>query len=237
VVHLAARIHVDESIEDPGTYIDVNVGGTYNVLEAIRKLDKQKPRLIYWGTCEVYGEPVKGKLSERSELRPQSPYAASKAAADRLCYAYYRTYGINITIVRLFNIFGERQKFGVRGALIPTLVERAIKKETLIISGSGRQTRDYLYIDDVVESFKILLTHNNLAGRVVNFASGSDTSVKEIAQYIGKKFHVPIKHGQERPGEVMRFPADISLARKLSFKPTVSIWQGIDRYINWRLQQ
>lgn len=236
IIHLAARIHVDESIEEPLAYLQTNIYGTYNILEAMRKPENRQSRLIYWGSCEVYGEPIKGKLSESSELCPQSPYAASKAAADRLCYAYFRTYGLKVIIARFFNIFGERQKVGIRGALIPTLVERAIKKEPLIVSGSGKQTRDYTYIGDVVKSLDALVNNHKLDGQVINFASGRNTSVIAIANYIAKKFKVTVKHGLARPGEVGKFPADISKVRKLGFQSTVSIWEGIDRYINWRLQ-
>lgn len=236
VVHLAARIHVDESIDEPLAYLETNILGTYNILEVIRKNGNQQ-RLIYWSSCEVYGEPTKGKLSESSELRPQSPYAASKAAAERLCFSYFKTYGTKIIIPRFFNIFGPRQKFGARGALIPTLIEKALNKEPLIISGDGEQTRDYLFIDDVVSAFSILLVNQKLNGQAINFASGKNTSVIDIVSYIAQKLKVKISHGPSRPGEVMFFPANISFARSLGFKPKISIWEGIDRYINWRRQQ
>lgn len=236
VVHLAARIHVDESINEPLAYLETNILGTYNILEAIKKNGNQQ-RLIYWSSCEVYGEPTRGKLSESSELRPQSPYAASKAAAERLCFSYFKTYGTKIIIPRFFNIFGPRQKFGTRGALIPTLIEKAFNKELLIVSGDGHQTRDYLFINDVVSAFSILLINQKLDGQTINFASGKNTSVIDIASYIAKKLKVKINHGPSRQGEVMSFPANISLARSLGFKPKISIWEGIERYINWRRQR
>lgn len=233
IVHLAARIHVDESIDEPLVYLETNILGTYHILEAIRKNGNQQ-RLIYWSSCEVYGQPTKGKLSESSELRPQSPYAASKAAAERLCFSYFRTYKTKVVIPRFFNIFGPRQKFGVHGALIPILVEKALNKEPLVVSGDGHQTRDYLFVDDVVSAFAILLANQELDGQTINFASGKNTSVIDIASYIAKKLKVKIIHGPSRPGEVMAFSTDISYAKSLGFKPTVSIWEGIDRYINWR---
>lgn len=238
IIHLAARIHVDESIEEPLAYLQTNVVGTYNILEAMRRPENRQTRLIYWSTCEVYGEPgASKKLSEQSPLNPQSPYAASKAAADRLCYAYFRTYGVRTTIVRFFNIFGERQKAGARGALIPTLVERAIKRQPLLVSGSGKQTRDYTYIDDVVKSLDTLVNDRRLDGQVINFASGKNTSIIKIANYVAKKLQAKVARGPGRPGEVMAFPANIAKAQKLGFKPKISIWEGIDRYITWRLQQ
>lgn len=237
IVHLAARINVDESISEPLAYLETNVIGTYNILEALRNFTGSRPRLIYWSSCEVYGQPNhEEKLSETTELRPQSPYAASKAAADRLCYSYYKTYNLNVTVVRFFNVFGERQKSGLRGALIPILVEKALKKELLVVSGSGKQTRDYLHVADVVNAFKLLVNTPNLSGETINFASGTNTSVIDIVNYIAKKFKVKVEHGASRPGEVMMFPANIAKARAIGFRPSVSIWEGIDRYIAWRLE-
>ncbi len=237
IVHMAARIHVGESINNPSAFIETNVKGTLNILEAMRNANSKAPSLIYWSTCEVYGAPLQGKLSECSELRPQSPYAASKAAADRLCYAYYKTYGLNITIVRPFNIFGERQKIGVGGAVIPTFVEQAMNNQPLTISGSGKQTRDYLNVKDVIRAFDIILQNKNLSGQTINFATGINTSILEIARYIAKKFNTKIIHTSPRPGEVIAFPADCHKAKSLGFRPSIPIWEGIDNYINWRLQK
>jgi len=143
VFHLAARINVDESLQDPGAFVSVNVLGTYNVLEAVRKNGN---RLILASSCEVYGDGhslKKGeKLSERAELKPNSPYAASKAAADRMAYSYFKSFGTDVTIVRPFNIYGERQKNGTFGALIPILVAKAMRGEDLTVFGDGSAERD-----------------------------------------------------------------------------------------------
>lgn len=239
VFHLAAKINVDESLIDPAKYMENNVmPGTYNVLEAVRK---HKPRLIYASTCEVYGDGHDLKedqlLDESATLKPNSPYAASKAAADRLCHAYHRSYDLDITIVRPFNIFGERQKSGTFGALIPILVRKAMTGDKLTIFGDGKSTRDYLNIDDLVTAYQIVLDRDDLKGMTVNFASGLNTSVKDIAEYIAKKLGAEIEYGPARPGEVSRFPADISLAKNIGFEPKVSIWEGIDRYIDWAKDQ
>ena len=159
--------------------------------------------------------------------------AASKAAADRWCHAYYRSFNTNVTIVRPFNIFGERQKSGTFGALIPILVRRALEGQKLLVFGDGQATRDFMHVSDLVGAYNLVLDHPELAGKAINFASGVDTSVKDIAEYIAKKLDAEIEHGPARPGEVMRFPADISLAKSIGFEPKVSIWEGIDRYIDW----
>ena len=238
VFHLAANVNVDHSLKDPMSFLEVNVIGTGNVLEAVRA---HGARMIHASTCEVYGdghELAPGELlDETAELKPNSPYAASKAGADRLCYAYHKSFGVDVTIVRPFNIFGERQKSKTFGALIPILVRKAMAGEPLTVFGDGLATRDFMYISDLVKAYEIVMNSSELSGKTINFASGVNTSVKDIAEYIAKKFGGEIKHGPARPGEVTRFPADIGRARSLGFAPEVSIWEGIDRYINWAKKQ
>lgn len=234
VFHLAANINVDDSLKNPLSFLDVNVMGTHNILEAVKE---NHSRMIYASTCEVYGDGHKLQpgqlLDETAELSPNSPYAASKAAADRWCNAYHKSFGVNVTIVRPFNIYGERQKSGAGGALIPILVRRALQGQTLTVFGEGTATRDYLNIDDLVDAYILVLHHPELAGRAINFASGTNTKIKDIAEYIAKAFGANIENGPARPGEVTRFPADISLARSIGFEPKIGIWEGIDRYIEW----
>lgn len=234
VFHLAGRVNVDESLTDPGIFLHVNVMGAHNILEAVKKY---KNRLILSSTCEVYGDGhalKKGEiLNETAELRPNSPYAASKAAADRLSHAYYKSYGVDVTIVRPFNIFGEKQNPGLFGAVIPIFVSKGMHGENLTVFGTGEATRDYSHVSDVVQAYDIVLNTKGLAGKAINFASGKDTKIKDIADYIAKKFNVRVVHGPARPGEVSRFPADISFAKSLGYVPKTSIWEGIDQYIAW----
>lgn len=232
VIHLAAYINVDESRLHPEKTIKTNVMGTVNILNAVKESGN---KLIYGSSCEVYGDghPNDGKLSETAELRPNSPYAASKAAADRICHSYFKTFGTNITIVRPFNIFGERQKAGQFGALVPILVNKAMHKENLIIFGDGKQARDYLHVNDMVSGYVLTLERKDLKGKVINFASGKSIRVIDIAEYISKKFKVKVLHGSARPGEVSKFGADISYAESLGWKPKINFWKGLDRYIEW----
>lgn len=238
VFHLAANVNVDHSLKDPKSFIDVNIGGTFNILEEVRKNDI---RMIHASTCEVYGDGhtlAEGELlKEDATLLPNSPYAASKAGADRLCHSYFKSFDVDVTVVRPFNIFGERQKAGSFGALIPILVRKAMSGDKLTVFGTGEATRDYLHVSDLVDAYELVMNHKELSGQAINFASGVNTSVKDIAEYIAKKFDGEIQYGPARPGEVTRFPADVSLAKSLGFEPKVSIWEGIDRYIDWAKQQ
>lgn len=234
VFHLAAHINVDESLKDPLVFFNTNILGTYNVLEAVKK---NQARLIYTSTCEVYGDGHDLKegerLKENAELRPNSPYAASKASADRICYSYFKSFGLDVTIVRPFNVYGERQKFGTYGALIPILINRGFKGEDLNIFGDGESTRDYSHVSDVVAGYDLVLKNPYLKGQVINLATGEDIKIKNVAEYIAAKLKVKVNYISARPGEVLRFPADISLAKSLGYVPKIKIWDGIDRYLEW----
>jgi dTDP-glucose 4,6-dehydratase len=234
VIHMAARINVEESLKDPLAFFYSNILGAYNILEAIKNYGS---RLIFVSTCEVYGDGHNLKdgelLNESAELKPNSPYAASKASADRICYAYFRSFDLDVTIVRPFNIYGERQKSGLFGALIPILTAKALKGENLTIFGDGSATRDYTHVSDIVRAYNLILENSSLKGKAINFASGQNTKIKDIAEYIAIKFGVRVVHGPSRLGEVMRFPADISFAGSLGYVPKISIWEGIDRYLEW----
>lgn len=235
VFHLAARINVDESIQDPVAFFDANITGTINVLEAVRA---NQNRLIYASTCAVYGvTPGVAVVKEDAELRPYSPYAASKAAADRICFSYFKTYGTDVAIARPFNIYGEGQKEKQFGALIAILINKALQGENLKVFGDGSQTRDYMNINDLVRAYELILDSKNTAGEVFNLGTGVETSVKDIAEYIAKKLGVGIEYGPARAGEVARFVADVNKLKEWGFSSSINIWEGIDRYIEWRKLQ
>ncbi|MDO8495021.1 MAG: GDP-mannose 4,6-dehydratase [bacterium] len=231
VFHLAAKVNVEESLDNPSLVTEVNVMGTVNILNAVTK---HKKRLIFCSTCEVYGDDSrKRKLDEHAKLVPNSPYAASKAAADRLCYSYYKSFGTDVVIIRPFNVFGERQKSGQYGALIPILTARAIQKQSLTVFGDGKQTRDFSHVSDIVNMYNLILKKKNLSGHVINFASGKNTSIAAIAHHVAKRFGSIVAYGPARPGEVLEFNADISKATSIGWRPRTNIWSGIDSYIKW----
>ena len=232
VVHLAARINVDESIGSPDAVTTVNVLGTQSILDAAVR---HNTRVIYGSSCEVYGAALSLPATESSGLRPHSPYAASKAAADRLCFAYHETFGLDVTILRPSNIFGERQKESSGGAVIAIFTRNAISGKPLVIFGSGEQRREYMHVDDVVAAYDLVLNRNDLAGETLNCGSGQIISVKDIAWFIADRLGSEIKHADPRPGEVLEFRLDSTKIKELGFSPKVDFWDGLSRYLSWRV--
>lgn len=232
VVALAARINVDESIGSPTDVTVVNVLGTQHILDAAVR---HGARVIYGSSCEAYGSAMPQPVTEESGLMPHSPYGASKAGADRMCYAYHKTYGLDVTILRPCNIYGERQKDGVGGALIAILTKRALEGKPLMIFGEGHQSREYMNVDDLVTAYDLVLNRSDLAGATLNVGTGETISVKEIAEFIAEKMSGKIEYGPARPGEIETFLLDSTKIRNLGFEPVVKFWDGIDRYVDWRV--
>ena len=158
VFHLAAQIHVDRSYIEPRLTYDINVIGTQNVLEVARLYDAT--RVIHASTSEIYGSAQYVPIDEVHPLNAPHPYGASKIAADRMCYAYIHTFGLNISIMRLFNVFGPRQKDVGYGGVISIFTRRVLNNIPPIIYGDGKQTRDYTYITDAVNAYDAALKYD-----------------------------------------------------------------------------
>ena len=234
VVHLAARVNVDESLAEPRAFADVNLGGTINVLEAARRSGS---RVVFASSCEVYGASDGLPVPETAPLRPYSPYSASKAAGDRMCHAYHMSYGLDVTIVRPSNVYGERQKSGRGGAVIPIFASLAAAGKPLTVFGTGAQTREYIHVSDLVAAYDAIMGRDDLAGATVNVGTGDIVSVRAIAEFIAERAGVEIAEQPARPGEVPRFSLDSSLARSLGFAPRVEFWDGLGRYLDTWLQR
>ncbi len=172
VFHLAAQIHVDRSVVEPQLTYEINVLGTQNILEVARIYDIGK--VIYTSTSEVYGSAQYAPMDENHPLDAPHPYGASKIGADRMCYAYTNTYGMNVCIMRPFNTFGPRQKDSGYGGAISMFVKRVLGGMPPIIYGDGHQTRDYTYIKDIVSAFDSILSHDKPIARPINFGTGRE---------------------------------------------------------------
>jgi len=217
IIHLAARIHVDLSIHAPLEFYETNVRGTMNLLEAVRHNSSVK-KFVYMSTAEVYGNRSHGLLKETDLCDARSPYAASKYAGERYCLSYYYTYGApDITIVRGFNTFGPRQRYGSKGAVIATFIMNVLSGNPPVIYGTGEQRRDYVYVKDMARGIVEASLMPGLGGEIINLASGMTISINEIAKAVLMVTESELKPRRidARPGEVMRSCGDAIKARYL----------------------
>jgi len=236
IFHLAAQIHVDRSIIEPKLTYEINVLGTQNILEVARMADVEK--IVNTSTSEVYGSAQYSPMDEKHALNAPHPYGASKIAADRMCYAYIETYGMNICIVRPFNTFGPKQKDSGYGGAISLFTKRVLNNMPPIIYGDGKQTRDYTYVEDLVRAYDLVLKYKKPMKDPINFGTGKEIRIIDLANKIielcDKKGKIKPVHVKPRPCEVTRLIADISRAEKiLKWKPKYLIEDGLKKFINW----
>ena len=231
IFHLAADAYVPNSFAHPIEVMETNVIGTLNILQAAKE-GKGIKRIVCTSSSEIYGMTIGGSIDEEHPLYPSSPYAASKVAADRYCYSYQNTYHLPVAIIRPFNTYGPRHTYDV----IPKFIELALKGKTLTVHGTGRQSRDFTYVDDMVDAFMIMGSHKNAVGRAVNFGTGEAITVnyvaKKIKAIVGS--NSKIVHTKDRKAQVPKLLCNYSLAKKLfRWKPKVFIDEGLRRNIEW----
>ena len=229
VYHLAARVSVPESVLYPREYNAVNVGGTVSVMEAMR--DAGVRRVVLVSSGAVYGTQGRQPLSERQEPDPNSPYAVSKLAAEYYVRTIGSLWGLESVALRVFNAYGPGQPLPAAHApVIPRFLRQAQQGGSLVIHGDGSQTRDYIFIDDVVEALAAAASAQNVDRRVINVGSGHETSVRELARLVGiavgRKIEALYSHADN--GGVSRMCADVSLAaERLGFHPRVTLAEGL----------
>jgi dTDP-glucose 4,6-dehydratase len=188
VLHLAALIAIPYSYHSPDTYVDTNVKGTLNVLQAARELDVQK--VIHTSTSEVYGTARFVPITEDHPLQGQSPYSASKIGADQMAYSFYTSFQLPVTILRPFNTYGPRQS---ARAVIPTIISQIANGERKLKLGAISPTRDFNYVADTVAGFEAALTAKNIFGEVINLGSNFEISIGDTARLISEVFGVEIE--------------------------------------------
>jgi UDP-glucose 4-epimerase len=229
VYHLAARVSVQESVLYPRDYNAVNVGGTVALMEAMRDVGVR--RVVLASSGAVYGDLAKQPLVESVTPNPRSPYAVSKLAAE----FYVRTIGglwsIETVSLRIFNAYGPGQHLPAsHPPVVPYFIRQAMRSGTLIVHGDGGQTRDYVYVDDVVSAMVAASTAPGVDGLVINIGSGIELSVRELVKHVldvtgGKP---EVLYNSQTPGGVSRMSADLSLAQdKLSYRPSIKLDEGL----------
>lgn len=232
VFNFAANADVPRSVSDPQLDFTSNAIGTFNLLTACRQHGVE--RVLQASTAAVYGEPLLTPMSEEHQLRPISPYGASKLAAESLGLAYHHTYDLPFTAVRIFNTYGPRQPRYVIHDLFRKLERDSRRLEVL---GTGEQVRDYCYVDDTARAFCDLCERDDAVGRVYNIAGGTPLSIRELVALILEclGLHDTTVHytGVSWPGDITRLVADITRIRATGFAPTVDMPTGLARFRDW----
>ena len=250
LIHLAAESHVDRSIDGPDTFIDTNVIGTFHLLEVVRgyldSIGEQKSRVFRFhhvSTDEVYGSlGMEGSFSESSPYQPRSPYAASKAASDHLVRAWFETYGIPASISNCSNNYGP---FQYPEKLIPVVIGKALRGESIPVYGTGANVRDWLYVRDHAQAL-ILILQKGVSGATYNIGGGMELTNLEVVQRIcqhldriqpraqGKPYSELISFVEDRPGHDFRYAIDSSLIRsELGWTPQENFEEGLEKTISW----
>ena len=235
IVNAAAESHVEKSIAEGGSeFVTTNVEGTQILLDAIRATPVE--RFILISSSEVYGTAECDPMDEEHPLNPRSPYAGTKAGADRLAYSYWATYGLPIVIVRPFNNYGPRQH---PEKVIPRFITQALCDEPVTIHGDGRASRDWLYVDDDAEAIEAIIEApiERVSGEVLNVATGLDISVLDIAELVlsllGKPASLRV-HVDERPGQVRRHIGSTDkIAELCGWRARTSFEEGLARTVAW----
>jgi NAD dependent epimerase/dehydratase len=234
VFHLAALIGIPYSYHAPQSYLHTNIEGTLNVLQAARELETK--RVIFTSTSEVYGTAQYVPIDEDHPLQGQSPYSASKIAADKLAESYFRSFGTPVAVVRPFNTYGPRQS---ARAVIPTIITQALAGDEVRL-GSLTPTRDFNFVADIVKGFIAAASSEQAVGEVVNLGSGAEISVQKLAntigELLGKKLTLIAEDQRIRPenSEVERLCADATKARQvLGWTSSISLEDGLRQTIAW----
>ncbi|MBC8264057.1 MAG: NAD-dependent epimerase/dehydratase family protein [Anaerolineales bacterium] len=233
VYHLAARVSVPESILYPRDYNDVNVGGTVAVMEAVR--DAGVKRVVLASSGAVYGEKDKQPISEKTIPNPRSPYAVSKIASEHYVSTIGALCDIETVALRIFNAYGPGQFVPASHApVIPQFLKQALGGGSLIVFGDGNQTRDFVYIDDVVDALFAAATASDVDRQIINVGSGQEVSINQLVAKIARATGCKVSrlYSQADNGGVSRLVADISLARqKLGYSPKVDLDEGLKRML------
>ncbi len=242
VLHLAALIGIPFSYHSPSTYVETNINGTLNVLQAARDLDVS--RIIHTSTSEVYGTAQFVPITEKHPLQGQSPYSASKIAADQLAYSFYSSFNLPVITLRPFNTYGPRQS---ARAVIPTIITQLANKVSSIKLGATKPTRDFSFVEDTVAGFVSALNSEKGVGETINLGSNFEVSIEDtaklIAEIMGVSVEISTDEERLRPenSEVGRLWADNSKALEiLGWKPSYAglngFREGLTKSIDWFTQ-
>jgi len=240
VFHLAANVGNLKSIEDPCFDMDVNIRGTLNVVEACRKAGwrNSAKRLICTSSAAVYGDAKYIPIDEKHPLNPESPYAVSKLAEEKYCFAYQKVHGVPATALRYFNVYGPRQGGSAYANVISIFTSKIKEGKPLTIYGDGKQTRDFVFVEDVVQANILAATQPGAVGEYFNVGTGKQYTINQLIDLFnhvtGQDFQV--NFAAFRPGEIVYSRATIKKAQKiLGYKPETELEAGLR--LTWQASQ
>ena len=236
VFHHAAEVSVPQSILDPAACIAVNLGGTVNLLEAARA-SKTLKRFVLASSCAVYGDAPGAEKSEASEVSPLSPYATSKLAGEYLCRNYFLLHGVQTVCLRYFNVYGpDQDPNGAYAAVIPKFITAILAGEKPTVYGDGEQSRDFVFVDDIVDANLRAAVRVQAVGQSLNIGSGRSTSLNEILGKLAAATDrvLALDRQPARAGDIHVSRADITTAANLlDFSPKTTLEDGLARTLHW----
>lgn len=237
VYHLAARVSVPESVLYPRDYNTTNVGGTVALMQAMR--DAGVRRVVLASSGAVYGEQLSQPVKEDCVPNPSSPYAVSKLAAEYYLHTIGALWGMETVALRIFNAYGPGQQARAsHPPVVPAIVRQALSGGSIVVHGNGKQTRDFVYVDDVVDALISAASAQNVSRLTINVGSGTAASINDVVQTVGRVLNKELTplHVTADSGGVSRMCAELSRAReRLGYTPRVSLEQGLQRFIKGQM--
>lgn len=233
VFHLAASVGNQRSINDPIRDSEINVLGTLRMLEASRRAEVRK--VVFSSSAGIFGELKQLPIREDHPVEPDSPYGASKLAAEKLCLAYAKLFEVEAIALRYFNVYGPNQRYDAYGNVIPIFAHRLLGHLPLVVFGDGEQTRDFVNVKDVVQANLLASAARGVSG-AFNIGSGSSVTINELARLMFEVAGTParVEYAPPRKGDVRHSRADIASASEaLGFVPTIDIKEGLREYLAW----
>ena len=231
VIHTAAQIDVNRSMEQPMFDCENNILGTLNLLEAARQTNLK--RFVYFSSAAVYGDTIYTPIDENHPTQPLSPYGVSKLTGEQYALMYHRAFNLPVSVLRPFNIYSPRQDpSNPYSGVITKFMEKVKAGQSPIIFGDGEQTRDFISVHDIVDLVELLVEKDEAIGRVFNAGTGTQTTVNRLAEIVQNVFDsdLPVEYQDARTGDIRHSVADISAAQTLGFVPQVSLEEGLAEF-------
>ncbi|MFA9428399.1 NAD-dependent epimerase/dehydratase family protein [Natronorubrum sp. A-ect3] len=236
IFHEAALVSVQGSVEDPLTSHEINVDATLSLLEAARN---EGARIVLASSAAIYGHPEQVPITETDPKEPSSPYGLDKLTIDHYSHQYHDLYDLETVVLRYFNAYGPGQVAGDYSGVISVFIDQALSGEDITVHGEGDQTRDFVYIDDIVQANQKAAT-TDAVGEAYNIGTGESVTIRELAELIQDitDTNSDIVHMDARTGDIEHSKADISKAEtQLDYEPTVSLREGLEQTIEWYRSQ